>query len=135
MRLKKVISAVLLFLILFSNLGLAVNVHYCHNKMASVSLGYQVEEACVIEEKDCCAAQKDHKDCCSDSVVKAEKETATVLARSHQSELSFFVLSTVCIPDFFSVAETIVQQKWFCFYCDSHAPPLYKLYCQYLFYV
>ena len=52
MQFKKVTSIFLMVLILFSNLGLAVNVHYCHDRIASISLDYQEKEACVKEKKE-----------------------------------------------------------------------------------
>lgn len=138
MQFKKVTSIFLMVLILFSNLGLAVNIHYCHDRIASISLAYQEKEACVQEtktEKKCCAAKKQEKKCCSNSVVKAEKKYDNVLVQSLQLDLPAFILPAVQIPVFFfENEEIIIQQEWLYFYCDSNAPPLYKLYCQYLLY-
>jgi hypothetical protein len=136
MQFKKVTSIFLMVLILFSNLGLAVNVHYCHDRIASISLAYQEKGACVKDkqEKKCCAAKKQEKKCCSNSVVKAEKKSDNILVQSLHLDLPAFILPAVQIPVFFEPKEVITQQEWLYFYCDSNAPPLYKLYCQYLLY-
>lgn len=67
---KKITAILITTVILFSNLGLAFNVHYCHDKIASVSIDYSVQN----DNSNCCCVKKDaQKKCCSDTTIKAEK--------------------------------------------------------------
>ena len=138
MNFKKHISLLTALLILVSNSGLAFSVHYCEGKIASISSVYSDEEVCdepVVVEKTCCAkVETTHKDCCSDKKVDLKNKTEKIIIKtiSLDFEPAFFSEYNSHI---FAVAETpkFVDEK-VAFYCDSNAPPLYKLYCQYTFY-
>lgn len=138
MKFKKHISILTALLILVSNSGLAFSVHYCEGKIASVSSVFSKEEACqmqVVEEETCCAKpEKTHKSCCSDKKVDLKSKTEKIIIKTISLDFE---------PAFFSeyknhiFAETITAKSVndeVAFYCDSNAPPLYKLYCQYTFY-
>lgn len=134
MQFRKFISVLLTAFILFSNLGLALNVHYCNDKIAGISLNIQGKEACVETVKSCCAAKQDTKKCCSNKIVKLEKKADNVLTKSFQLDLqSFSLASIVKVPED-TLKNSITTKESPSFYCDSNAPPLYKLYCQLVFY-
>lgn len=134
MQLRKCTALVLTLFILFSNLGLAFNVHYCHDKISGVSISIDNKETCTEKVKMCCSIKKQHDDCCSNKEVKTEKKTDNVLTKSFQLELQQYYLTSV-----FDSQNTIevfdtTTTSFLSFYCDSNAPPLYRLYCQLVFY-
>jgi hypothetical protein len=138
MKLKKHISLLLTILILISNIGLALNVHYCHNSVSSVTLSYKVAELCndhKQEQKTCCAAAgKKHKSCCESNVVKLQDKTDNIIVKSLQLDLAPFCMAGEWVPaQYYSIAPQAKKQNP-SFYCEANAPPLFKLYCQYIFY-
>lgn len=140
MKFNKHISILLTFLILASNMGFAINVHYCHNEVSSVSLAYKIDEPCndhhKQEAKSCCAkASESHKKCCKNDLVKLQDEKAdNIIVKSLQLELSAFYTVEEWKPAPLYADVAVFTQDTPSFYCEAHAPPLFKLYCQYIFY-
>lgn len=141
MKLKKHISTLLSALILFSNIGLMLNVHYCHGTVSSVSVTYKTKDACELpvkkkQSKGCCAvAEKSHKNCCKDDVVKLQDTTDKTVVKSLQLDLAAFYLAEAYKTARITwVAQAAVQKNNPAFYVETNAPPRYKLYCQYVFY-
>ena len=134
MNFRKNISIVLASLVLLANLGLSFVVHYCKDEIASVSLQYQEDEPCVDNVKSCCAKEDSHDSCCSNKLIKVEKKTDNILVKNFQLDLESAVFSADWKPNFIAFEPVIVTSNEIAFYCDSHAPPLYKLYCQFVFY-
>lgn len=140
MNFRKHISITLAFLILAANMGFAINVHYCHDEVSSVSIAYKLEESCTHhgeEEKACCgaASQDNHKHCCKDDLVKLQDDKAdNIIVKSLQLDLGAFCAAGEWKPAAFYAEAPLLAQQHTSFYCDSHAPPLFKLYCQYIFY-
>jgi hypothetical protein len=140
MKINKHLSILLALLILVSNVGLAFNVHYCGGDLAGISLDYKKSEPCVEKkverENACCATTEQHDDCCSNSKVTLKKSLSDeVIVKSFQLDLGAFTITEAwnLSPNTGS-AENITRSDIPSFYCDSNAPPLYKLYCQYIFY-
>lgn len=139
MKIKRHISLLLAMLILVSNVGLAFNVHYCGGEIASVSLAYKSEMPCMEQsdaENSCCAAIEKKDSCCSDSKVDLKKNTTdNIIVKSFQLDLGAFTIMDNWKPVISAeTEEAVVKSDIPSFYCDSNAPPLFKLYCQYLFY-
>lgn len=134
MNFRKQISIVLAALILLANLGLSFAVHYCKDEIASVSFQYQEDEPCVEEAKSCCAKEDSHDSCCSNKLIKVEKKTDDILVKNFQLDLEQAVFSTNWNPYVVTFSPIAITSNELAFYCDSHAPPLYKLYCQLVFY-
>lgn len=138
MNFKKHISLLIALLILVSNSGMAFTVHFCQGKIASVSSVFADEEVCdmpVVVEKNCCAkVETTHKECCSDKKVDLKNKTEKIIIKtiSLDFEPAYFSEYKNLV---FTVAESPKKaDERVAFYCDSHAPPLYQLYCQYTFY-
>lgn len=131
MRFQKPIVHLLAFLLLFSNLGLALNVHYCDDQIASVSLNpaqpSQVEETC-------CGPIEKASHCCKDRVVVLEKKSDQALFKSFSFEFHSAFLFPVFEPIYSGLKFVDAPKTNAAYYCDSHAPPLFKLYSQYIFY-
>lgn len=140
MKFNKHISILLTFLILASNMGFAFNVHYCHGEVSSVSFAYKIEEPCndhhEQEAKSCCAAAGDsHKKCCKNDLVKLQDDSQdNIIVKSLQLDLSAFYAVEEWKPVMVSAEAPLFLTATPSFYCEAHAPPLFKLYCQYIFY-
>ncbi|WP_159800145.1 hypothetical protein [Flavobacterium sp. MK4S-17] len=140
MKPNKHIGILLAFLILFCNTGMALNVHYCHGEVSSVSFSYKLQDPCNTihekqEEKTCCAAAgESHKKCCDNDIVKLQDNTDNIIVKSLQLDLSAFCAATEWNPVAFYTEHAIVKKDFPSFYCESNAPPLFKLYCKYIFY-
>ncbi|SHL81281.1 HYC_CC_PP family protein [Flavobacterium xinjiangense] len=131
MSIKKCTSLFLAFLLLVSNVGLAFNVHYCGKEIASVSLNTVSQST----EKGCCekiVAKKDS--CCKDKVVNFQKKSdnATIKAFSFNPQFPFLIQQWQTIV--FSSNENFKNNQTAPYFCDANAPPLFKLYSQYIFY-
>jgi hypothetical protein len=132
MNIKKCTSLFLAFLLLVSNVGLAFNVHYCGEEIDSVSLRTNVSKS---TEKGCCKKLVTKKDsCCKDKVVNFQKKSdnATIKAFSFDPDFSFLIQEWQTIV--FSSNKNFRSTKSVVYFCEANAPPLFKLYSQYIFY-
>lgn len=125
------------FYLLISSGGLAFNVHYCGDTIASVSSVFNTEEPCEMnvhpEEKSCCTVSSDsHDGCCSDETIQAELDDV-VIKQLHFDLDDVSVLPVLALTFIMQIEESIDNQV-LDYYCDANAPPLYQLYSQYVFY-
>jgi hypothetical protein len=145
MKLNRHISIILSTLVLFANIGLVLNVHYCHSKVTSVSFAYKIIQPVNShhhnhdddDEKDtgCCKKADTHKKCCKDNVLKLKDSNEKTIVKSLQLDLSAFYVADAWKPaDFKAFKSIAVKKDAPSFYCESNAPPFYKLYCQYVLY-
>lgn len=121
-------------LILLVNLGLRFSVHYCKDEIASVSFKYDIQEPCVQKITSCCVKLTSHDSCCSNKVIKVEKKTDDILIKTVQFEFQPAVFFNNSKSNFKTFVSGIVTPNWIGYYCNSNAPPLYKRYCQLVFY-
>ncbi len=137
---KKWIPYLFLFSLLFSNIGLAYNIHSCRGNIEKISLAYtkhQEDSSCKMDsEESCCSIPevKKKNDCCKDDVV-TQQPTDKNLVKTFLVQWDHFILPSPWNP--LDSLAYIPQEELpleLLFYCDSHAPPLFKLYCQYIFY-
>lgn len=129
---KKLTSVILIVFILFSNLGLAFNVHFCHDKIASVSFDFSTPEG---DDSNCCCIKKDvKKKCCSETTIKTDKKSDNFLLKSFSLDFEQFVAVEQFNFNFKEQIFSIESQKLIENYSESNSPPLYKLYCQLVFY-
>lgn len=134
MQFKKHICLLLAFLILGSNVGLAFNVHYCGNNIASVSLGSTVPSM-QQKEKDCCLKKAIKKEsCCKDKKIVIKEKATDKIVKSFSFQFDYVFL----VPEYqfpvFNAVPSFKNNALLSYYCDANAPPLYKLYSQYLLY-
>lgn len=139
MRFKKATSFFLAFLLLVSNLGLAFNVHFCEGKIAAVTTVFNVEEVCEMPqpqvEKNCCKeAAVSHKKCCDDKVVDLQDDADQIAVKTFSLSISAPFIAVVDNPVAFVLKPVIKSDAPADYYCESHAPPLFKLYRQLIFY-
>ena len=134
------INILLSVLLLVSNIGLALNVHYCDGNIASVSFNYKTVEPCAetesIKEKSCCAKENNHQDCCENSKIDIKKSGSdNIIVKNFQLDLSSFtVVELWKTTNIIASKEIAFINKKAVFYCDINAPPFYKLYSQLIFY-
>jgi len=130
MNLKKSTCLFLAVLMLVSNIGFAFNVHYCGGKIASVSLDTTV----TIPEKSCCAKSEEQASCCKDKVVQFEKKSDSATIKVFFFQLAFPLVIQEFNPISFFAISHFKSNQIIAYYADSNAPPLFKLYHQYIFY-
>ncbi|WP_276978865.1 hypothetical protein [Flavobacterium filum] len=137
MNFKKCTSILMAFYLLITSSGLAFNVNYCGDTIASVSSVFNTEEPCemkmVQKEKACCAISSDtHDGCCSDETIQADLDD--VVIKQLHFDLDCVSVLPVLAFTFFTPSEESIDNQILDYYCDAHAPPLYQLYSQYVFY-
>lgn len=137
----------LAFFLMFSNLGLALNVHFCGEQKIASTLIYAsaLEELCdhsdhkhinngeCETEKTCCGSSDSHSDCCKDEVITQDTPDVVVF-KVFSLHLDAFVL-----PNYDYSFEQIeypenCKPNFVAYSHQSNAPPLYKLYCCLIYY-
>lgn len=132
MKFKKHISIFLAILFLSSNIGLAFNVHYCDDVIASISLKTSIEKnnSC----SSCCVNEKSDSNCCTDKELKVDKKTDNVIVKPISFQFDNLLISSQNYQTvLFDIPSTIISISTK-YYCEANAPPFYKLYNQYIFY-
>ncbi|WP_264536054.1 HYC_CC_PP family protein [Flavobacterium sp. N1736] len=131
MNLKKCTGLFLAFLLLVSNIGFAFDVHYCGGKIASVSLNTTVSAS---PEKQCCGAKEKKSSCCKDKVVHLEKKSDDATFKIFFFQIAFPAIIQEFKPIAFLSIPNFKSNQIISYYSHANAPPLYKLYRQYIFY-
>jgi hypothetical protein len=136
MKFKKHISIVLAFFMLVSNVGFAIDVHYCGGEIASVKpVFWKATESSNVAENTCCAPKIEKKDsCCKDKVVNFQKKSENTIVTSISFQPNFTFVFEEWIPIVFSKNSNFKNSEITSYYCDANAPPLFQLYHQYIFY-
>lgn len=137
MNFKKHISVFLALFILLVNSSASLVMHYCHDQIAYVSLVYQENKVVDSATDDSCCASDDKiddKNCCSDEEIKVDKKIDYSIFKSNQFEFTAVTFENEN-PSFLQEVEVLSSNKKLLdYYCDSNAPPFYKLYSQRIFY-
>lgn len=129
MYLKKCTGVFLAFLLLVSSIGFAFDVHYCGAKIASVSLSTTVSP-----EKKCCGDKEKKSSCCKDKVVKFEKKSDDATFKIFFFQFAFSAVIQEYKAIAFLSVPNFKSNQIISYYADANAPPLFKLYNQYIFY-
>ncbi|UFH36777.1 HYC_CC_PP family protein [Flavobacterium acetivorans] len=136
MKLKRHISLLLAIFLLVSNLGLAVNVHYCGGEIASVAPVYfKVSPTGQSSEEQCCTSVSEtNETCCKDKLVDFQKKSDHFVVKT----FFFSLVTAVLVPDWsplvFPLEANFKVYPVTPYVCDANAPPFFKLYHQYIFY-
>lgn len=145
---KRCTALLLAFFLMFSNIGLALNVHFCgENQIASQVIYSEVTtEVCHHEklhhhtenedcssEKSCCGSSDDHSDCCKDEYITQDKSDVVVLKVFSFNVDAFVPVDNEFSFEFVEYSENI-KQSYFEYSYNSNAPPFYKLYCSLIYY-
>jgi len=131
MNLKKCTGLFLAFLLLVSNIGFAFDVHYCGGEIASVSLN---TSAAAASEKSCCGSVEKKSSCCKDKVVHIEKKSDNATFKMFFFQIAFPAVIQEYKPIVFLAVPNFKSKQIISYCSDANAPPLFKLYNQYIFY-
>ena len=129
---RKHISILLMFFLLVSNLGLAFNVHYCDDNIASVTIN--LAPASQRKCNKCCGIVEKDSKCCKNKIIKAEIKSDQIIVKALSFDADFFPVTYDWKPMIFVSKINFKQRDSITYYCDAHTPPLYLLYSQYTFY-
>jgi hypothetical protein len=132
MLIRKQISLFLAFFLLVSNLGLAFTIHYCNNKVASITLKSIPDSA--VSNSGCCGTLEKKSKCCHDTIIKSENKVDQILVDFLSFNPVFLVTAEERGPMFSTETLGFKKADSILYYCDANAPPLYLLYNQYTFY-
>ena len=131
MNFKKHISILLTFLVLVSSTGIAFNVHYCDNKIESISL--KIKPFVYSEVDECCGIVEKDSKCCTDKIIKSDFKLDQIISK----KLSFTTFYTINNKDWEPIFLKQIKSNSInnvTYSCKSNAPPLYLLFHQYIFY-
>jgi hypothetical protein len=138
MNLKKHISIFLALFILLVNSSASLVLHYCNDQIAYVSLVYQNNKLIdFATENSCCdsdSIDEAQDGCCSNEKINVAKKIDYSILKDFQFDFSavHFLNET---PEFFAKTGYFYSNKKNVdYYCNSNAPPFYKLYSQLIFY-
>ncbi|MDO4782375.1 MAG: hypothetical protein Q4A09_04050 [Capnocytophaga felis] len=137
MVIRKFTNILLAILILFSNSGWALSFHYCKDELYSISISYtevseQESDSCNLDG-GCCGTKDDHSDCCDNQTFESSKSDNNLISNTFELNLFSFVLSETSY-NFDNISILKSNRNIPAFYIDLNAPPLYKLFCQFVFY-
>ncbi len=132
MKFKKHISLFLAFFLLVSNTGLAFNVHYCGDEIDSISLQSTYSEDNNVDI--CCGVIEKNSQCCKDKIVQFQKKSDLAIVKLFSTPFNFYFFAQEFQPITFCVIPILQSNLISSYYCDANAPPLFKLYNQYIFY-
>jgi hypothetical protein len=113
-------------------MGMAFEVHFCGNKVASVTVS--IHEKASDQAVSCCGVKAIKSKCCKDKRVQFQKKSDHFASKT--------VAFAPCVFDFqnefqrkrFKVVDCFSVKPITSYYFDANAPPFFKLYHQYLFY-
>ena len=132
MNFKKHINLLLTFFLLVSNFGLAFNVHYCDNDIASVSINTASNSQEI--EKNCCGKIEKKSKCCKNKIIKSNEKSDQITVNISSLDVNSILFFSEWKPVDFRDIFNFKPREITTYYCDANAPPLYLLYSQYTFY-
>lgn len=129
---KKQIALFLVFLLLVSNMGMAFKVHFCGNKVASVTLS--IHEKTLDQAVSCCGVKAIKSKCCKDKLVQFQKKSDHFTSKIVAFAPCGFHFQSEFPSKKFNLVDCFSVKPMVSYYFDTNAPPFFKLYHQYLFY-
>jgi len=133
MNFRKQISLLLTLFLLVSNLGLAFNVHYCDDEIASISINTSSISHEI--EKDCCGKVERASKCCKNKIIKSSEKSDQITVKIASLDAHYNLVFNEWKPVVFASENNFKPREITTYYCDANAPPLYLLYSQYTFYL
>ncbi|QZL01762.1 hypothetical protein K5L04_06165 [Flavobacterium psychrophilum] len=119
-------------LLLVSNVGLAFNVHYCGDEIASVTLKNPFFNKNA--EDDCCGIAKKKSNCCNDKVFKFDKKPDNSIVKIVSFHFDTPFIFQDWKPVVFSKKPVFKKRKITSYICNANAPLIFMRHCQLLFY-
>jgi hypothetical protein len=142
MLFKKHISLSLAFLFLVSNLGLSFNVHFCKDKIESITLenlftSQEIEDnCCQIELKlpACCKKIEKKKCSCENKIIKSDNSSEKICSANSDLHFDSFVIINNCFLTKCNSNAIYKSIENTTYTCNANAPPIFERNCQRLFY-
>ncbi len=122
----------LAFSLLLSSSGVAINIHYCGEEVASISLNNDSKIA--DSEKNCCGEIEKKSHCCSDKIVKLNQKNTLYSSKApvdFDKQLCYIPNYTI---QYSKPEQQLVSDLKTTSHCLTNAPPLYLKFNQLLFY-
>ena len=133
MNFKKCTTLLLAFLMLVSNSGLAFNVHYCGDEIASVSI--KTNKKSIVFEENCCGITEEQSNCCNDKLFKIQETSDKFQENKSQIEFNSFIVENQTILISSNKNQNYKYQKTDIFYTFlDNFPAIYKRNCQLIYY-
>jgi hypothetical protein len=132
MQVKKQIAILLSFFLLVSNLGLAFNVHYCDDEIASITLNTASNSQEI--EKECCGEVEIDSKCCKNKIIKSQDKLDQIIVNTISFDTNFVLVDQQTISCNGTLIDSYKKSDIVSYYCNANGPPLYQLYSQYIFY-
>jgi hypothetical protein len=133
MNFKKCTPLFLAFLMLVSNSGLAFNVHFCGDEIASISL--KMAEKPLNLETNCCGIAEEESNCCNDKSFQIQETSDKFQENITKIEFNAIVVETQNKFEEFFEKPNFKDSKASIFYPFlDNLPPIYKRNCQLIFY-
>lgn len=141
---RKHFSYLFLAILIFSNIGWSINAHSCQGQLQKTLFSISGKH-----EKGSCIATQDNPSCCStehiDSPTEEDSCCKNEITQPNLDISSFVKVLPLQLellsPDtewFYPIFSNIISVEISPvipeFYIDTHAPPLFKLYCKFQFY-
>lgn len=131
---NKIATFFLAVFLLLINTRLIQNIHLCDGHICTIQTFIDTEKdtCCHETETSCCSTNSEDNNCCNDIEINQDLNDLVLEKLNYEMSLSFFP-QNICQNYFWNkdFSNTI---KINAFEIQSHAPPLYKLYQQYIFY-
>jgi hypothetical protein len=132
MFLRRSIAFAIAALLLVSNTGFALTVHYCGGRISSVKSHFIQSGT---SPKDCCGSKAEtHRKCCSDKTITVKGKSPDSIAKIHLFDFAPAIFLRLDENSCAYSGLPAGQAQQPAFHCDCHAPPLFKLHCQFVFY-
>lgn len=114
-------------------MGMQLNLHYCGGELDNVSMDF-VEKNVENHSDDCCYDIEYDDSCCVDEILKQSTDDTIVYQLNIQ--IPYFIEQSFSDwkPALFMESQLQIPNTYFAYSIWSNAPPLYKLYHQYLLY-
>ncbi len=132
MKFKQPILFLFTFFIFFSNVELALNIHYCGNEIAVISV--QTPHSSSSSEENCCGLIEKKSHCCHNKVVTIQKKADPGIVKSKILITKSVFQSKYEVPIIVANPIAIKSQLKSTIFSFKTGPPLYKLYHQFVFY-
>lgn len=131
---------ILSLLLLCSHAGFGYTIHYCKGSVAFVASIFSNEQGCssschpeTATPIQCCNMhQAETEDsCCTDQLIQVDTDD---LGEYGLQKVHFSACTYRTEHSFIHVSEIQIQRHYFTSVVQTHGPPLYKLFQQFLFY-
>ncbi len=118
---------------LVSNSGLAFNVHYCGDEIASISL--KMAKKSLDLETNCCGIVEEESNCCNDKLFQIQETSDKFQENITKIEFNAIVVETQNkFVEFFKKSNFKASKASIFYPFLDNLPPIFKRNCQFIFY-